>query len=142
MQQLLGPSVRLYGGKLNMEVEASAMLAGPNGTRIEQFYPPHQRHDVLATGIYLEEDARSCDLDNGLLMVMAGHASRPDLGTITPTAACCGAMDPAACDLDVSEAVPLMGPAGSMTTSIPRTAGARLGAQPLQSPAPALCCIE
>jgi ectoine hydroxylase-related dioxygenase (phytanoyl-CoA dioxygenase family) len=73
------------------------------------FYP-HTNDDVLATGIYLDD----CDLDNGPLMVMPGTHHGPTFDHHAE-GRFCGAMDPASCGLDFSRAVPLMGPAGSMT---------------------------
>src|SRR5712691_9092173 len=73
------------------------------------FYP-HTNDDVLATGLYLDD----CDSDNGPLMVLPGTHLGP---TYDHHAAgrFCGAMNPADCALDFAKAVPLMGPAGSMT---------------------------
>ena len=90
LQQLLGPSIRLYGGKLNMK---SAGYGSPVEWHQDWAFYPHTNDDVLATGIYLDD----CDLDNGPLMVMPGTPSRPDLDH-QPTAASAAPMDPAACD--------------------------------------------
>ena len=73
------------------------------------FYP-HTNDDVLATGIYLDD----CDMDNGPLMVMPGTHHGPTYDHHAD-GRFCGAMNPADCDLDFAKAVPLMGPAGSMT---------------------------
>jgi phytanoyl-CoA hydroxylase len=104
---LLGPNIRLYGGKLNMK---SAGYGSPVEWHQDWAFYPHTNDDVLATGIYLDD----CDLDNGPLMVIPGSHLGP---TYDHHAAgrFCGALDPAGCDIDFSKAVPLMGPAGSMT---------------------------
>src|SRR5216684_4796193 len=104
---LLGPNIRLYGGKLNMK---SAGYGSPVEWHQDWAFYPHTNDDLLATGIYLDD----CDSDNGPLMVLPGTHLGP---TWDHHAAgrFCGAMNPADCDLDFSKAVPLMGPAGSMT---------------------------
>ena len=107
LQQLLGPSVRQYGGKLNMK---SASYGSPVEWHQDWAFYPHTNDDVLATGLYLDD----CDLDNGPLLVMPGTHHGPTYDHHAD-GRFCGAMDPAACDLDLSKAVPLMGPAGSMT---------------------------
>src|SRR5262249_38610019 len=61
-------------------------------------------------GIYLDD----CDGDNGPLMVLPGTHLGPTFDHHAG-GRFCGAMDPAACGLDFKRAVPLMGPAGSMT---------------------------
>jgi phytanoyl-CoA hydroxylase len=104
---LLGPNIRLYGGKLNMK---SAGYGSPVEWHQDWAFYPHTNDDVLATGIYLDD----CDLDNGPLMVIPGSHHGPTWDHHAD-GRFCGAMDPARCDVDFSKAVPLMGPAGSMT---------------------------
>ena len=104
---LLGPNIRLYGGKLNMK---SAGYGSPVEWHQDWAFYPHTNDDVLATGIYLDD----CDLDNGPLMVIPGshHGATHDHHA---NGRFCGALDPALSGVDVAKAVPLMGPAGSMT---------------------------
>ncbi len=107
LAQLLGPNIRLYGGKLNMK-------SAGYGSRVEwhqdwAFYP-HTNDDVLATGLYLDD----CDSDNGPLMVLPGTHLGPTYDHHAD-GRFCGAMNPADCALDFAKSVPLMGPAGSMT---------------------------
>jgi ectoine hydroxylase-related dioxygenase (phytanoyl-CoA dioxygenase family) len=104
---LLGPNIRLYGGKLNMK---SAAYGSPVEWHQDWAFYPHTNDDVLATGIYLDD----CDLDNGPLMVIPGSHHGPTFDHHAD-GRFCGAMDPAACNIDLGKAVPLMGPAGSMT---------------------------
>jgi len=104
---LLGPNIRLYGGKLNMK---SAGYGSPVEWHQDWAFYPHTNDDVLATGIYLDD----CDLDNGPLMVIPGSHHGPTWDHHAD-GRFCGAMDPAHCPIDFSKAVPLMGPAGSMT---------------------------
>jgi phytanoyl-CoA hydroxylase len=107
LQQLLGPSVRQYGGKLNMK---SASYGSPVEWHQDWAFYPHTNDDVLATGIYLDD----CETENGPLLVLPGTHHGPTYDHHAD-GRFCGALDPAACALDFSKAVPLMGPAGSMT---------------------------
>src|SRR5215813_9140688 len=104
---LLGPDIRLYGGKLNMK---SAAYGSPVEWHQDWAFYPHTNDDVLATGIYLDD----CDLDNGPLLVIPGSHRGPTWDHHAD-GHFCGAMNPANCDVDFDRAVPLMGPAGSMT---------------------------
>ncbi len=104
---LLGPNIRLYGGKLNMK---SAGYGSPVEWHQDWAFYPHTNDDVLATGIYLDD----CDLDNGPLMVIPGSHLGPTYDHHAD-GRFCGAMEPTKCDIDFAKAVPLMGPAGSMT---------------------------
>ena len=104
---LLGPNIRLYGGKLNMK---SAGYGSPVEWHQDWAFYPHTNDDVLATGIYLDD----CDMGNGPLMVIPGSHHGPTWDHHAD-GRFCGAMDPAGCDIDLGKAVPLMGPAGSMT---------------------------
>ncbi|UYN97407.1 MAG: phytanoyl-CoA dioxygenase family protein [Enhydrobacter sp.] len=107
LSQLIGPNIRLYGGKLNMK---SAGYGSPVEWHQDWAFYPHTNDDVLATGIYLDD----CDLDNGPLLVLPGTHHGPTYDHHAE-GRFCGAMDPEACGLDFSKAVPLTGPAGSMT---------------------------
>lgn len=107
VSQLLGPNVRLHGGKLNMK---SAAYGSPVEWHQDWAFYPHTNDDVLATGIYLDD----CDLANGPLLVVPGSHLGPTFDHHAD-GRFCGAMDANACDVDVTKAVPLMGPAGSMT---------------------------
>lgn len=107
LAQLIGPSIRLHGGKLNMK---SAGYGSPVEWHQDWAFYPHTNDDVLATGIYLDD----CDEANGPLMVVPGthHGPAHDHHA---NGRFCGAFDPQAAGVDVAKAVPLMGPAGSMT---------------------------
>jgi len=104
---LLGPNIRLYGGKLNMK---SAGYGSPVEWHQDWAFYPHTNDDVLATGIYLDD----CDLDNGPLLVVPGSHRGPTFDHHAD-GRFCGAMNPPDCAIDLGKAVPLMGPAGSMT---------------------------
>ena len=107
LAQLLGPAIRQHGGKLNMK---SAGYGSPVEWHQDWAFYPHTNDDVLATGIYLDD----CDMDNGPLMVVPGSHHGPTWDHHAD-GRFCGAMNPEACDIDLDKAVPLMGPAGSMT---------------------------
>src|SRR5215468_6074860 len=107
LAQLLGPNIRQHGGKLNMK---SAGYGSPVEWHQDWAFYPHTNDDVLATGLYLDD----CDQDNGPLMVLPGSHLGPTHDHHAD-GRFCGAMDPATCGLDFTKAVPLMGPAGSMT---------------------------
>jgi phytanoyl-CoA hydroxylase len=104
---LLGPNIRLYGGKLNMK---SAGYGSPVEWHQDWAFYPHTNDDVLATGIYLDD----CEMSNGPLMVIPGSHLGPTYDHHAD-GRFCGAIDIDSAKLDVSKAVPLMGPAGSMT---------------------------
>ena len=104
---LLGPDIRFYGGKLNMK---SAGYGSPVEWHQDWAFYPHTNDDVLATGIYLDD----CDMDNGPLMVVPGSHHGPTWDHHAG-GRFCGALDPEASDIDLAKAVPLIGPAGSMT---------------------------
>ena len=107
LSQLIGPAIRLHGGKLNMK---SAGYGSPVEWHQDWAFYPHSNDDVLATGIYLDD----CDEANGPLMVVPGTHHGP-VHDHHANGRFCGAFDPQASGVDVGKAVPLMGPAGSMT---------------------------
>lgn len=107
LAQLLGPSIRMHGGKLNMK---SAGYGSPVEWHQDWAFYPHTNDDVLATGIYLDD----CDAANGPLMVVPGTHHGPTHNHHTD-GRFCGAIDLARSGVDVSGAVSLVGPAGSMT---------------------------
>lgn len=107
LTQLIGPDIRLHGGKLNMK---SAGYGSPVEWHQDWAFYPHTNDDVLATGIYLDD----CDEANGPLLVLPGTHLGPTYDHHAD-GRFCGAMAPDACGLDFGKAVPLTGPAGSMT---------------------------
>jgi len=107
LAQLIGPAIRLHGGKLNMK---SAGYGSPVEWHQDWAFYPHTNDDVLATGIYLDD----CDEANGPLMVLPGTHLGPTYDHHAD-GRFCGAMDPGACGLDFGKAASLTGPAGSLT---------------------------
>src|SRR5579871_4831025 len=104
-RQLLGPAVRLYGSKLNIKAPE---YGSPVEWHQDWAFYPHTNDDVLAVGVMLND----CRLENGPLMVMPGSHKGPTWDHHAD-GYFCGAIDPDACPLDFSKAVPLTGTAGS-----------------------------
>lgn len=107
LEPLMPSGVRIHNTKINMK-------SAGHGESIEwhqdwAFYP-HTNDDVLAVGIYLDD----CTPENGPMMVLPGSHKGPTYDH-HEGAYFCGAMDPEACDLDFSKAVPLTGTAGTLT---------------------------
>lgn len=107
LTQLIGPGVRFQTSKLNMK--SAGFGAAVEWHQDWAFYP-HTNDDLLAVGVMLDDVAEI----NGPMQVIPGsHKGRiydhHDNGYF------CGAINPAATDLDFNQAVPLTGAAGSMT---------------------------
>ena len=107
VRDLLGPDLRLHTTKLNMK-EAG------HGAAVEwhqdfAFYP-HTNDDVLAVGVILDDMTEA----NGPLMVFPGSHKGP-IHDHHQDGRFVGAMDLARDGYDMADAVPLMGPAGSIS---------------------------
>lgn len=108
LEQLLGPSgVRLHGSKINLK---EPHFGSPVEWHQDWAFYPHTNDDLLAVGVMLDD----CALENGPLMVMPGSHKGP-VWDHHADGYFCGAIDPTACPLDFSLAVPLTGSAGSMS---------------------------
>lgn len=107
VRDLIGPSVRLQTTKLNMK--AAGYGAAVEWHQDWAFYP-YTNDDVLAVGLILDDMA----LDNGPLMVFP-RTHRGALFDHHHSGYFAGAMDLAASGLDMADAVPLTGPAGSIS---------------------------
>lgn len=108
VEALLGPDVRFDHGKLNLKAP------GATGVAVEwhqdwAFYP-HSNDDMLAVGVMIDD----CDAGNGPLLVVPGSHRGP-VWDHHHDGRFCGALDPAAADLDPARAVALTGPAGSIS---------------------------
>ena len=101
-------TVRFDTGKLNMK---SAGYGAPVEWHQDWAFYPHTNDDLAAVGIMLDD----CDGENGPMMMIPGSHRGPIHNHHGPDGRFCGAIDPAACDLDVSRAVPCLGKAGSIT---------------------------
>ncbi|PWJ19222.1 phytanoyl-CoA dioxygenase family protein [Jannaschia seohaensis] len=107
VRDLIGPDLRLHTTKLNMK-EAG------HGAAVEwhqdfAFYP-HTNDDVLAVGVLLDD----MGMENGPLMVFPGSHRGP-IHDHHANGHFVGAMDLARDGYDMADAVPLMGPAGSIS---------------------------
>jgi phytanoyl-CoA hydroxylase len=101
-------TVRFDTGKLNMK---SAGYGAPVEWHQDWAFYPHTNDDLAAVGIMLDD----CTLENGPMMVLPGSHRGPTYDHHGSDGRFCGAFDPNACGLDVSEAMPCLGEAGSIT---------------------------
>lgn len=107
MRALLGDAVRLQNCKLNLK--SAGYGAAVEWHQDWAFYP-YTNDDVLALGVMLDDFMP----DNGPMLVLPGSHTGP-VHDHTGGGVFCGAIDPTRADLDLDGAVPLLGPAGSIT---------------------------
>ena len=108
IEPLIGPDVRVRpGGKVNLK---SAGYGAPVEWHQDWAFYPHTNDDVLAVGILLDD----VDEDNGPMMVLPGSHLGP-IHDHHANGAFCGGIDLARTPLDLSGAVALTAPAGSVT---------------------------
>jgi len=113
VRDLIGPGVRLQTTKLNMK--SAGYGAAVEWHQDWAFYP-YTNDDVLAVGLIIDD----MTLENGPLMVFPGSHRGP-VYNHHHNGFFAGAMDLEACGLDMKDAVPLMGPAGSISIHHVRT---------------------
>ena len=101
-------TVRFDTGKLNMK---SAGYGAPVEWHQDWAFYPHTNDDLAAVGIMLDD----CEMENGPMMVVPGSHLGPVYDHHGPDGRFCGAIDPTACDIDLSRAAPCLGKAGSIT---------------------------
>ncbi len=106
-RDLIGPDLRLHTTKLNMK--SAGFGAAVEWHQDYAFYP-HTNDDILAIGVLIDDMA----LENGPLMVFPGSHKGPVFDHHAD-GIFAGAMLPEANGLDQKNAVPLMGPAGSIS---------------------------
>lgn len=107
VRDLLGPDLRLHTTKLNMK--KAGFGAAIEWHQDFAFYP-HTNDDVLAVGVMIDDMGE----ENGPLMVFPGTHRGP-IFNHHAHGVFAGAMDLQAAGLDLSEAVTLTGPAGSIS---------------------------
>ncbi|MEM7686706.1 MAG: phytanoyl-CoA dioxygenase family protein, partial [Pseudomonadota bacterium] len=107
VRDLLGPNLRLQTSKLNMK--SAGFGAAVEWHQDWAFYP-YTNDDVLAVGLIIDDMTE----ENGPLMVYPGSHKGP-VHDHHHNGYFAGAMDLTASGLDMSDAVPLMGPAGSIS---------------------------
>ena len=105
LSQLLGPDLRLYGGKLNMK---AAGYGSPVEWHQDWAFYPHTNDDVLAVGVMLDDMTP----DNGPMLVLPGSHKGP-VYDHHQDGHFAGAMDPDACDCDFEAAEMVLGKAGA-----------------------------
>ena len=108
LQRLIGHAIRFDTAKLNMKDAGGG--AAVEWHQDWAFYP-HTNDDLCAVGIMMDD----CELENGPLMILPGTHKGPIYDHHDEHGRFCGAIDPSRVDLDFKAAVPLTGPAGSIT---------------------------
>ncbi|MEL7126098.1 MAG: phytanoyl-CoA dioxygenase family protein [Pseudomonadota bacterium] len=106
-RDLIGPNLRLHTSKLNMK--SAGYGAAVEWHQDYAFYP-HTNDDILAIGICIDDMAE----ENGPLMVFPGSHKGPVFDHHVD-GVFAGAIVPEANGLDMADAVPLTGPAGSIS---------------------------
>ena len=107
VRDLLGPNLRLQTSKLNMK--SAGFGAAVEWHQDWAFYP-YTNDDVLAVGLIIDDMTE----ENGPLMVFPGSHKGP-VHDHHHNGYFAGAMDLTTSGLDMSDTVPLMGPAGSIS---------------------------
>ncbi|MFT5445725.1 MAG: phytanoyl-CoA hydroxylase [Gammaproteobacteria bacterium] len=107
LDPLMPSGVRLHNSKINMK---SAGVGESIEWHQDWAFYPHTNDDVLAVGIYLDD----CTLENGPMMVIPGSHRGPVFDH-HHDGMFCGATDPANIEVEIAKAVPLTGPAGTVT---------------------------
>jgi len=113
VRDLIGPDLRLHTSKLNMK--SAGYGAAVEWHQDWAFYP-HTNDDSLAVGVIIDDMGE----ENGPLMVFPG-SHRGEVYDHHVDGVFAGAMNLAACGLDVKDAVKLTGPAGSISLHHVRT---------------------
>jgi phytanoyl-CoA hydroxylase len=113
LQRLIGRDIRFDVAKLNMK--AAGYGAAVEWHQDWAFYP-HTNDDLCAVGIMMDD----CGMENGPLMGIPGSHKGPVLDHHYG-GAFCGAINPDASDIDFGAALPMTGPAGSITVHHART---------------------
>lgn len=106
-RDLIGPDLRLHTSKLNMK--KAGYGAAVEWHQDYAFYP-HTNDDILAVGVLIDD----MEPENGPLMVFPGSHRGPVYDHHVD-GVFAGAMLPAEVGLDQNDAVPLTGPAGSIS---------------------------
>lgn len=107
VRDLIGPNLRLQTTKLNMK--SAGFGAAVEWHQDWAFYP-YTNDDVLAVGVMIDDMAE----ENGPLRVFPG-SHKAEVYSHHHDGYFVGAMDLAACGLNIEDSLPLMGPAGSIS---------------------------
>jgi phytanoyl-CoA hydroxylase len=106
LRNLIGPSARLYGSKLNLKAPG---FGSPVEWHQDWAFYPHTNDDILAVGVMLDDTST----ENGAMLVIPGSHKGVTYDHHDGEGFFCGAMDAASSGVDFSKAVPCEGPAGS-----------------------------
>lgn len=107
LADLWGPNIRFDTAKLNLK--SAGFGAAVEWHQDWAFYP-HTNDDLAAVGVMMDD----MEMENGPLMVIPGSHKGP-VHDHHADGFFCGAMNPATCGVDFSQAIPLTGKAGSIT---------------------------
>lgn len=107
LDPLMPSGIRLHNSKINMK---SAGVGESIEWHQDWAFYPHTNDDVLAVGIYLDD----CTHENGPMFVVPGSHRGP-VYDHHQGGYFCGATDPANIEAEIARAVPLTGPAGTLT---------------------------
>lgn len=107
LQDLWGPDIRFDSAKLNLKC---AGFGAPVEWHQDWAFYPHTNDDLAAVGVMFDDMA----IENGPLMIIPGSHRGP-IHDHHADGVFCGAMDPTRREADFSKAIPLLGPAGSIT---------------------------
>jgi ectoine hydroxylase-related dioxygenase (phytanoyl-CoA dioxygenase family) len=108
LRDLWGPDIRFDTAKLNLK--SAGYGAAVEWHQDWAFYP-HTNDDLAAVGIMMDD----MELANGPLMIIPGSHKAPTVFDHHFEGKFCGAMDPTKAEVDYTKALPLTGPAGSIT---------------------------
>jgi phytanoyl-CoA hydroxylase len=107
LDPIMPSGIRVHNTKINMK---SAEVGESIEWHQDWAFYPHTNDDVLAIGIYLDD----CTEENGPMMVVPG-SHKGETYNHHADGYFCGAIDPAELDGEIEKAVPLTGPAGTLT---------------------------
>ncbi len=113
LEPLMPSGIRVHNTKINMK---SAEVGESVEWHQDWAFYPHTNDDVLAIGIYLDD----CTEENGPMFVVPGSHKGPTYDH-HEQGYFCGAIDPDKIKDEIAKAVPLTGPAGTLTIHHART---------------------
>ncbi|KAF1045078.1 MAG: Ectoine dioxygenase [Herbaspirillum frisingense] len=108
LEALLGPAFRLQNSKLNLK---SPRFGSPVEWHQDWAFYPATNDDILAVGVMLDDTS----LENGAMLVVPGSHTGPTYDHHDADGRFCGALDPNAPGLNLDQAVPIVGRAGSVS---------------------------
>lgn len=113
LRQLLGPSFRIFGSKINFKLPH---IGSPVGWHQDWAFYPHTNEDFAIAGVMLDD----CGLENSPLLFIPG-SHRGEIHDHHMNGLFLGAIDPQNANIDFKTAVPALGKAGSVSFHHVRT---------------------